>query len=243
MLAVPLVFGMILQENAVGEFHFSEVINEIVRQDLKPKGSRSLLIVIILNENRKSRIGKILQIIKQNLAKVLLEGYLQLVISPLDAKPEAFKAMEKRNKFHEVSSVVAKTNLRASFLINYCSGIADNLIIIDSNMKPVPNALNVIYKQIDSFTHTTCEVNFSDNVSGRLYVGKCMLRFSFILYSAAFFGNLRSIAKTFGYTTISGTRIYHNSQPIFTRLRTNIANPPASITTTMKRVGDKNSSR
>ncbi len=227
---------MLATINAMDKTTFTETARAIIRQDPKPHGSRSLVIVLLLTENRKSKIQKILDSIKHDLADSLSQGYVQLIISPFDEKPETFENLYQEREAHDVPKSAAKINLELSYLCHYSYLVANNLIILDNSVKPKPNALNEIYKQMNTMTPRTLEVDFNEKLSGRLYNGRFLPRLSSFLYAMAFVGTLDRMLFVYQYTAANETKVTLKNKELYDGIPLQYKNPPARVTTSMKSV-------
>eukprot|EP00794_Sanderia_malayensis_P007643 gene7643-8484_t len=237
---VTIAFGMIIAVNAMDKVTFVNTVQEIIRQDPKPKGARSLVIVLLLSESRMSKIQKIFQVLRNDLSTYLSEGYIHMIISPFDSKPEQFERLFKRSRVHDVPKSTIKVNLQLSYLCHYSHKMAQYFTMIDSGVRPRPDALKTIYDEVNKMTPSTLEATFNDGPGGHLYNARFLPRLSSFLYSMAFVGALNRMLFIFQHASVNETKIIHNSKVLYDNQQVQFNNPPANVVTTMKSIYNDN---
>lgn len=211
-------------------------IREIVRQDPKPDGSQSLVIVLLLADNSKASMTKVIDVLEKGAKDLFDNGYLNLVISPFDSNPEIlFEIMNSNIK--EQSKLITMMNYRLSFVYRYCAGVAKNAMIIESNVIVTEGAVSTIYKEIQKMIDTTLQIDFAgDLLLGKLYNGKYLPRIYATFYAMAQLAGHSAIMRAIKDTSVHTSKMQYKGSEIFkypAPLLTGV-NPPAIVTSTLE---------
>ena len=217
-----------------------KTIREIVRQDPKPDGSQSLVIVLLLVDNSKASMTKVIDVLEKETKELFDNGYLHLVISPFDSNPEIlFEIMNSDIK--EQSKLITMMNYRLSFMYRYCAGVAKNAMVIESNIIVTDGAIRTIYKEIQKMIDTTLEVDFAgDLLLGKLYNGKYLPRIYATFYAMAQLAGHSAIMRAIKDTSVHTNKMQYKGGEIFKYPAPSLEgiNPPATVTSTLEVVHD-----
>ena len=229
---------MILWGNEQHWYPFTKTLRQIYEQDPKPNLQQSVVIVLVLAENRESKIKEIIETMKVNLKDLVSNGYVQLIVSKFDSHPQEFINI-KEEKFDFVNDVSSLMNYRLAFLLRHCSGIAENAMLIDSEWNITQSAMKRIYNEIDTMTWNVLNVDLgSTNRMQKLYQGRYLPRVYGTFYSLAQIAIVPSIMNMIEDSSIHAEkRTYRGEVLIKPQAPPAHRNPPATVTHKIQAAG------
>lgn len=226
---------MILWGNEENWYPFVNTVKEIKKQDPKQNGAQSLVIVLLLAEKRKTKIKEIIEKLKTEVKDMLSEGYIQLVVSKSDTDPEYFEKI-KNNVLRHVNDETSLMNYRLAFLFKYCSGVADHVMLLDSEATITQTAMKTIYKEMDEMQWNTLYIDLgSENIMHKIFQGRYLPRIYGTFYALAQLGIQTSIMNSIADSSVhTKKKQYKGTKLIEAHISPVHENPPASVTSKLQ---------